>query len=449
MSVQEEITRIKNAKSDIKDAIEAKGVEVGDGLINTYASKVSQISTGVPDQAYPVKEYRVSTGDFPITVGESGDDWSTVNNFQIRLDNVYPGMTASEWQTYTLQNNGDFGDIVVTYGNNEIRTKRFGVQFGDNGGPYNKPENYTYILGNSDAPSGASNSLQYFPVEVQLTQDNLMTTIQNFELHEYSTGVIDTGTLYVYKLPFVNNSIKTALESAGLAPINPERCVQFKNDSGADFGGTYNFSRSNMISYYNSVWQVSNGEITSKYKGNCQICYLRTSTNRNEEHTLLGTVPTESTICVYVSNTATDSIEDVITALENNMGGVHIGYILVGGFCDPTTGAPASMETPYITAFRAIGLLPTTNFMPSIQSLTGSVEFSLASNTNYENAQIIAANMSAQVMLSTYAGYENGKIINVTLMDRETMENRDYKMLVLAPPEADLTDVDFLTNSMW
>ena len=35
MSVSEQITRIQNAKSSIKTAIENKGVTVGDGLIDT------------------------------------------------------------------------------------------------------------------------------------------------------------------------------------------------------------------------------------------------------------------------------------------------------------------------------------------------------------------------------------------------------------------------------
>lgn len=45
-TIAENITRIQQAKADIKSAIEAKGVEVGDGLIDTYADKVAEISGG-------------------------------------------------------------------------------------------------------------------------------------------------------------------------------------------------------------------------------------------------------------------------------------------------------------------------------------------------------------------------------------------------------------------
>lgn len=45
MSIASEITRILNAKADIKSAIEEKGVAVGDDSIDTYAEKISEISS--------------------------------------------------------------------------------------------------------------------------------------------------------------------------------------------------------------------------------------------------------------------------------------------------------------------------------------------------------------------------------------------------------------------
>lgn len=44
MSIATEITRLQNAKADIKAAIQEKGVDVGDGLIDTYADKITAIS---------------------------------------------------------------------------------------------------------------------------------------------------------------------------------------------------------------------------------------------------------------------------------------------------------------------------------------------------------------------------------------------------------------------
>lgn len=46
MSIATEITRLQSAKADIKSAIEEKGVEVGDGTIDTYAEKIGEISVG-------------------------------------------------------------------------------------------------------------------------------------------------------------------------------------------------------------------------------------------------------------------------------------------------------------------------------------------------------------------------------------------------------------------
>lgn len=48
MSIATEIQRLQTAKADIKSAIEEKGVEVGDGTIDTYAEKINEMYlTGV------------------------------------------------------------------------------------------------------------------------------------------------------------------------------------------------------------------------------------------------------------------------------------------------------------------------------------------------------------------------------------------------------------------
>lgn len=46
MSIATEIQRLQTTKADIKSAIEEKGVEVGNGTIDTYAEKVREISVG-------------------------------------------------------------------------------------------------------------------------------------------------------------------------------------------------------------------------------------------------------------------------------------------------------------------------------------------------------------------------------------------------------------------
>ena len=46
MSIAQEIQRLQSAKANIKTAIENKGVTVGVGTIDTYAEKISEISSG-------------------------------------------------------------------------------------------------------------------------------------------------------------------------------------------------------------------------------------------------------------------------------------------------------------------------------------------------------------------------------------------------------------------
>ena len=46
MSIATEIQRLQTAKENIKTAVENKGVEVGNGTIDTYAEKIGEISAG-------------------------------------------------------------------------------------------------------------------------------------------------------------------------------------------------------------------------------------------------------------------------------------------------------------------------------------------------------------------------------------------------------------------
>lgn len=58
MSIASEIQRLQSAKASIKTSIENKGVTVGDGTIDTYASKIDQISGGAD-----VSDYFETTGN--------------------------------------------------------------------------------------------------------------------------------------------------------------------------------------------------------------------------------------------------------------------------------------------------------------------------------------------------------------------------------------------------
>lgn len=62
MSIATEIQRLQTAKADIKTAIENKGVEVGNGTIDTYAEKIGEISSGGGDY-----EQGYEDGSLPLT----------------------------------------------------------------------------------------------------------------------------------------------------------------------------------------------------------------------------------------------------------------------------------------------------------------------------------------------------------------------------------------------
>ena len=97
-TIQENLDRIKNAKSAIKDAIIQKGIEVTDTeKIETYADKILQIKSGGGTE---IPEFDPNG---PLTI-YCFDDWG---NSYVKFDNGYQESTiqystdGSTWKTYT------------------------------------------------------------------------------------------------------------------------------------------------------------------------------------------------------------------------------------------------------------------------------------------------------------------------------------------------------------
>ena len=74
MSIATEIERLQTAKANIKNAIEQKGVTVGDGTIDTYAEKIGEISGGLEKYATQI-------------CFNNDDSWATEDTV-LNLDNV-------------------------------------------------------------------------------------------------------------------------------------------------------------------------------------------------------------------------------------------------------------------------------------------------------------------------------------------------------------------------
>ena len=98
-TLQENLDRIKNAKSAIKDAIIQKGIEVTDTeRIETYADKILQIKSGGGGTEIPEFD-----PNGPLTI-YCFDDWG---DSYVQFDNGYQESTiqystdGSTWKTYT------------------------------------------------------------------------------------------------------------------------------------------------------------------------------------------------------------------------------------------------------------------------------------------------------------------------------------------------------------
>lgn len=91
MSITTEIERIQNAKASIKTAIENKGVEVGNGTIDTYASKIDEISVGGSIDYIP---YVRSVG-FSSAISEITDDIYLDLSNVTSLDSLFYNITLN------------------------------------------------------------------------------------------------------------------------------------------------------------------------------------------------------------------------------------------------------------------------------------------------------------------------------------------------------------------
>ena len=92
MSIANEITRLQNAKTSIKTSIENKGVTVGDGTLNTYASKIDAIKTGItPTGTINITE----NGTYDVTDKASADVNVNANVSEYFDSNIHSGASSN------------------------------------------------------------------------------------------------------------------------------------------------------------------------------------------------------------------------------------------------------------------------------------------------------------------------------------------------------------------
>ena len=95
MSVATEIQRLQSAKTNIKTAIENKGVTVGDGTIDTYAEKIGEISSGDYDQGYEDgKNSVVNPFEYAVELTETFKNAVFPNEYELTL--VLPNIAFLE-----------------------------------------------------------------------------------------------------------------------------------------------------------------------------------------------------------------------------------------------------------------------------------------------------------------------------------------------------------------
>lgn len=103
-TLSSEIARLTQAKADIKAAIEAKGVTVGDGTIDTYASKIGEISSG----GSAIETGHASNLIFNIYFVPMGSVEENINNVYIPNSNSNSNSTS----TNSLLRTGEINNSI-------------------------------------------------------------------------------------------------------------------------------------------------------------------------------------------------------------------------------------------------------------------------------------------------------------------------------------------------
>ena len=115
MSIETEITRLQNAKTAIKNAIESKGVTVGDGLIDTYAEKINAIPSGGGGDDYYNTFWDIyqNNGDRTNYVSAfRGSGW-TNETFKPKYDITPSGGASMSYEMFNSSNiKGDLTEIL-------------------------------------------------------------------------------------------------------------------------------------------------------------------------------------------------------------------------------------------------------------------------------------------------------------------------------------------------
>lgn len=128
MSIATEITRLQTAKADLKTAIEAKGVTVGDITLDGYAAKVAEIPTGgtfpeTPDDALLF----YSTNEIGLSIYNKTKNWDGTLYYSTDHTNW------SEWDGTTTLTSAKTGEWHLLYLRGVGNTKITGSGISING----------------------------------------------------------------------------------------------------------------------------------------------------------------------------------------------------------------------------------------------------------------------------------------------------------------------------
>ena len=235
-----EMQRIQQAKSDIKAAIEEKGVTVGDGTIDTYAEKINKI-TG-EDGFSPIIEIIEADNGYYISI----TDINGTQTFSVNHGQDGTGVAQAEI-------NQD-GELVIIYSNGEV--VNLGKVIGTNGKDAVIDQTYSSTSENAQSGKAVAQGLANYYTKDEV--DDFNTTTK---------GYIDNELLsFKSELEPINITV----DPNGIASHSTQEVYQHVQNGGRVYysGSTVSYTDENVayFDYITDTGVAGTFELTSNKK---------------------------------------------------------------------------------------------------------------------------------------------------------------------------------------
>lgn len=403
MSITTEISRLKEAKSDIKTAIQSKGVSVGNGSIDTYASYINQIDN--------VPAIVVAYGTAAATVNKVVSDFNsgTVKTIFIsKADGTYVPATVSGTSIYGIYTASGKAKKVMYNGSAWSDTDVQSDIIGAFPKTYLTPVDIECDL--TSEPTLTSAQKNAFEDPMQFVRLKIAETAYYIEMMPYGIdgGVVTyrmahilSGGITYLQFRVESNVLKydvaTFVEQIPVATLSTSGLVRVElKDANSDYGSLQSSISPKLKVARDKNGVLAVGTATSQYYGAVKI---GTGLTASDGVVSLDTTKVaSSTVNGFMSSTdktRLDSLKNYTlpSATSSTLGGVKIGSNI--------TVSSGTISLTAVNISGALGYTPLSSFTVADSSITTATLANGAVTTvKVADSAIIGTKISAKTITS-------------------------------------------------